>query len=406
MQKKYDVIVCGAGPGGFGAAIGAAKAGKKVLLLDQNSGPGGVAVYCGCPVFSGINSFDTTVHGGVVSEFAGNMRNYAHIVNKKTLNSSEFEVGLVMNRMLRNAGVNTLFYVMLTGATVTNGRITSITVSGCGQNLDLYADAFVDTTGNAILSGLAGVKLINGSEEETMTKTVLFRVSGVKGFNKQLLFEKFPQLDFPYQHQNVFMGTPVCHGEEILLNLTAISGNAMDPFDLTRMDMELREQIVTIVQWAQKKLPGFEKCRITSVAPVIGVRGSRNIAAKKIINACDIDNNAATAEPVALGRRSYGEHYIHAFESPWRKISSGYQMIPYGTLLPENIENLTVGGRCIGIMPAVSSSIRLMPVCMATGQAAGISAALNSTYHESVCYSMLRDEMVKQKMNFSMEQLS
>lgn len=77
------------------------------------------------------------------------------------------------------------------------------------------------------------------------------------------------------------MGVPVCDGKEILLNLTAVSGNALDPFDMTRMDTELREQIPVILDWARKKLPGFAGCRLSAVAPSTGVRGSRNIVARE-----------------------------------------------------------------------------------------------------------------------------
>ena len=41
MQSNYDVIVVGAGPAGLGAAIEARRCGASVLLLDENSRPGG-----------------------------------------------------------------------------------------------------------------------------------------------------------------------------------------------------------------------------------------------------------------------------------------------------------------------------------------------------------------------------
>ena len=40
-MKRYDLIVIGAGPAGLSAAIEAAKAGMKVLVLDENAKPGG-----------------------------------------------------------------------------------------------------------------------------------------------------------------------------------------------------------------------------------------------------------------------------------------------------------------------------------------------------------------------------
>ena len=228
-----------------------------------------------------------------------------------------------------------------------------------------------------------------------MTKTVLFRVSGVHDFDKMKLIELFPKLDFPYSYQNRFMGTPVGDGSEILLNLTAVKGDALDPFDLTRMDIELREQIPVIIEWMRAKLPGFENCRLTAAAPVIGIRGSCNIRGRKVITTADLDNGTATAEPVAVGKRSYGEHYVNCFDSPWRKSTNGSYEIPYGTLLPEHVDNLSVGGRCISIETRAVSAVRLMPVCMATGQAAGIAAALGFPPYE-----ILKQEMIRQKCHF------
>ena len=391
---RYDVIVAGAGPAGFGAALGAAAAGKKVLLLDKNAGPGGISVYGGCPVSSGIGGMDPETIGGAAGRFAAAMKDRSFSVSR-TLNSSEFEIGLCMTRLLREAGIDLLFYATLTDAETEQGKIRSVTVSCCGKTLKFEADSFVDATGDAVLSRLAGVEILPTSPEESMTKTVLFRVSGVHDFDKAKLLELFPKLDFPYPYQNRFMGTPVGDGSEILLNLTAVKGDALDPFDLTRMDIELREQIPVIVEWIRAKLPGFEHCRLTAAAPVIGIRASCNIRGRKVITTADLDNGTATTEPVAVGKRSYGEHYVKCFDSPWRKSTSGSYEIPYGALLPERIGNLSVGGRCISIETKAVSAVRLMPVCMATGQAAGIAAALGFP-----SYEILKKELIRQKCHF------
>ena len=184
---KYDVIVAGAGPAGFTAAIGAARTGKKVLLLDKNAGPGGVAVYCGCPVFSGMYGPHGELPPGVAGEFTARMKGRSFVTVQTHLNSSEFEVGLCMTRMLREAGVEMLFYVMLTSAECEAGSIRAVTVCGCGKTIRLEADSFVDATGDAVLSRLAGAELLPVDPEETMTKTLLFRVTNVKNFDKPKL---------------------------------------------------------------------------------------------------------------------------------------------------------------------------------------------------------------------------
>lgn len=392
---RYDVIAVGAGAAGFGAAIGAARTGKKVLLVDRNSMPGGSTVFCGTPVFTSYAPPEEHPLKGVFAQFAERVKDRTLINhNNSVRNVSEFDTALFMTRMLKEAQVDMLFYASLTDICCKGDKIESITLFCCGKKLEFSADFFVDATGDAILSQLAGVPLLKPSEDESMTKTVLFKVTGVKNFDKQKLAKAFPDLGFPYPWQDRFMGGPAGpEGEDILLNLTAAAGDALDPFDLTRMDMELREQVFTVCDWMRKKLPGFENARPVFVAPNIGVRFSRCIVGKEQISCADLDNDTPVAEPVAWGRRRYGDHFTKTFSSPWATATQGLRAIPYGTLLPQNISNLTVGGRCISVEPKAVTAVRYAPCCMATGQAAGIAAALGIPG-----YDVLEKELKKQNM--------
>ncbi len=397
---EYDVVIAGAGPAGFGAAMGAARMGKKVLIFDRNSGPGGVASYCGCPVFSGLRSFVPEESGGAAGIFASSMQNNSMIWGDVKLNSSEFSVSLIMTRLLKQAGVDMLFYVELTDVEHCCDTITSVTVTGCGKHITIKGKSFVDCTGDAVLAHMAGAETVTGSAEETMTKTLLFRVTGVENYNRELCVKAFEEGNFPYSHQDRFMGTPVGEkGEDFLLNLTAVSGCAQDPFELTKMDMELKEQLPVVLEWAKKTLPGFANCHLVAVAPVIGVRGGRNIVGVEQITENDLRENTPVAEPVAIGKRTYGEHYVKTFVAPWAFWKGGGpREVPYGALRSVNITNLAAGGRGIGIEPKAVSAIRLMPVCIATGQAAGIAAAMGFPV-----YAELRQELVRQKCKFEIK---
>ena len=397
---EYDVVIAGAGPAGFGAAMGAARMGKKVLIFDRNSGPGGVASYCGCPVFSGLRSFVPEESGGAAGIFASSMQNNSMIWGDVKLNSSEFSVSLIMTRLLKQAGVDMLFYVELTDVELCCDTITSVTVTGCGKHITIKGKSFVDCTGDAVLAHMAGAETVTGSAEETMTKTLLFRVTGVENYNRELCVKAFEEGNFPYSHQDRFMGTPVGEkGEDFLLNLTAVSGCAQDPFELTKMDMELKEQLPVVLEWAKKTLPGFANCHLVAVAPVIGVRGGRNIVGGEQITENDLRENTPVAEPVAIGKRTYGEHYVKTFVAPWAFWKGGGpREVPYGALRSVNITNLAAGGRGIGIEPKAVSAIRLMPVCIATGQAAGIAAAMGFPV-----YAELRQELVRQKCKFEIK---
>lgn len=388
----YDVIVAGAGSAGFGAAAGAARTGKKVLLLDSNSGPGGITSFGGCPVFTPY-LLKNEKPAGVFREFIAELGDRCHSpAGRGTFNTSEFDVTSAMTRMLSRLHVDMLFYATLIEAAVSGNVIESVTVFCCGKKLRFSASCFVDATGDAVLTDLAGGKTRTADEEESMTKTVLFRVSGVKGFDREKVKALFPDAGFPYPQQDRFMAAPVGRdGEDLLINLTAVSGNAMDPFDKTRMDIELREQVAVIHRWMKEKLPGFEDCRISSVAPVMGVRGSRFIVGRTVVTCRDLDENTPVPDPVAVGQRSYGDHFVRKFAGPWHKMNAGTRGIPYRALLPEKIRNLAACGRCISIDPKIATAVRYAPCCMATGQAAGIAAALGIPGYE-----VLKKELVRQ----------
>ncbi len=376
IDTRYDVIVIGAGPGGFAAATGAARQGRRVLLIDQNSGPGGVAAFAGCPVFSGIPSLACEHYNSVTSALIQELQKLdAATIIGHTLSSCEMAVQLAMSRLLRKQGVELLFYATLIGAEVRNQKIETVQIFCAGRHLRFSASAFVDASGDAVLAHLAGANVICGTPEDSMTRTVLFKLSNVKSFDKSSLKERFASKKFPFPIQDCFMGTTLCDGT-VLMNLTAVAGDALDPRDLTRMDLELREQVAVILPWLQREFPEFADSRLVAVAPRIGVRASRNISGRQMLRCVDIDENRPVAEPVALGKRSYGEHFVLSFSSPWRKSHDGPQPIPYGALLAEPLQNLAAAGRCIAVETRAISSIRLMPCCLATGLAAGTAAAM------------------------------
>ncbi|MFA6815138.1 MAG: FAD-dependent oxidoreductase, partial [Lentisphaeria bacterium] len=52
--------------------------------------------------------------------------------------------------------------------------------------------------------------------------------------------------------------------------------------------------------------------------------------------------------------------------------------IPYRILTPKKLKNILVAGRCVSSDRYIQSSVRVMPCCFITGQAAGVAAALAS----------------------------
>lgn len=424
LKKEYDVIITGGGLAGCCAAVAAAETGAATLLIEQNPGPGGVAVFAGCPVFIGFGHNGQQCVSGVAERLlrrlddihaAAELNSQCRIadsIGAKPLtgvySTTEPQLILILNRMLRESGAELLYYTTVTDVFRKGGRIEGLKLFFGGRTADVSGRMFIDASGDAIVAAAAGCEVIEGLPDETMTKTILFNVTNVKSFDKVLLRRKFQEASragrFPYRNQDLFMGNQLGNSDLVQLNLSLTAGNALNPSELTKMDIELREQVFVILEWLQKEFPEFRDSRLAGVAPKIGVRAGRNIVAREMITCEDLVLNTPVAEPVAVGRCSIGGHGINRFRNPWEKTVPHPRSIPYGALRPADTDNLLACGRCIGVETKAISSVRLMPICMATGHAAGVAAALSAAPGRIAEYAAVREKLLEQHAILAIEQ--
>jgi len=130
-----------------------------------------------------------------------------------------------------------------------------------------------------------------------------------------------------------------------------------DPRDLTRAEVITREHVMRLAAFLKKKVPGFEKARIECTSTQVGVRATRQIIGQASPSGDEIQHTLFS-DTVA---KPYGHSEMR---------------IPFGSLLPQKVENLVVAGRCISAEEEMMGQLRLIPVCSVTGQAAGTAAAL------------------------------
>ena len=150
----------------------------------------------------------------------------------------------------------------------------------------------------------------------------------------------------------------------------------MDPFALTAAEIEGRRQAQTIVAFMRKYIPGFEECHMISTGPHIGVRESRKIDGCYKLQAEDLLTNTMFPDAIAMGGYPIDIHSPDgsAMKHQYLKPGSWYS-IPYRCLITEAMENLIVAGRCISVTHEACAAIRVTPIVMAIGQAAGTAAA-------------------------------
>lgn len=240
----------------------------------------------------------------------------------------------------------------------------------------VLAKMVVDATGDADVAAFAGTPF--GLVRKPMT--MMFNMVGVDvdkalgklgnwGNLKKFVKESVDKDELAFSlGTSLEFGAPGVHAEKLVHDgeLNVWSGNllgmnAIDPRDLTKAEIITREHVMRLAAFLKKNVAGFEKSRIEYTATQVGVRASRQI----------VGEASPSLEEVKAG----------SFDDTVVKPYAGSDMrLPYGSILPQNVENLLVAGRCISAAEEAMSQLRLLPVCSATGQAAGVAAALALTH--------------------------
>ena len=187
MKTKYDLIVVGGGFAGVGAAISAAKNGCDVLLIEKNNCLGGAAVNALVMPFMKYWSNDKNTKakkflaGNLFVEMMDEFKKHTFKSYESLMMFDDEAIKLVLNRMCIKYGVNLLFDTTVFESNVENGNITSIKALGKSKVIELFADSFIDATGDAEFSYLSGCAAKVGREKDGLCQpmTLCFRMTDI-----------------------------------------------------------------------------------------------------------------------------------------------------------------------------------------------------------------------------------
>ncbi len=401
VKGRYDLAVIGAGPAGICAAVAAARRGLRAALVEKTSSPGGSLSQCGVTMFFGFGVDGRQVTGGLADEIvrrldaAGaaslSINDYHETpeytpVEDRELNSkvhtSPETARVVYNRLLQEAGVDCVFYTHMADAAVEDGRVKAVLLSGLEGTYLLEAEVFADCTGDAQLCFLADPESVEKvRKEDGMHQSLFFYVGGVEPFDieydKKLyreLYEKGLVPDGVWEFFGFSMQlTPGVLG----IGMCYAVGDGADSRDLTRMDRELRERTLEMVAFLRKYMPGFRHCWLDQTAQRVGVRVSRCVRGMETLTEDEMFSDRLR-EPVALVWRDIGAHSNRKkFTADWARKTPGCGGVPMKTLIPRAFGNVVAAGRCISSDLRLANTYRMMATCMATGEAAGLLAALS-----------------------------
>ncbi|MHC4713106.1 MAG: FAD-dependent oxidoreductase [Planctomycetota bacterium] len=387
---QYDVAVVGGGTGGVPAALAAARSGATTILLERYGFLGGMATAGLINPFMGYRAGSKKIVAGVFAEIleglAGKdaLSSDGHIFDEEALK-------IVLDELIIEAGVKTLFHSTFVSCRTAGGRIESAAFATKGGPCEIEARVFVDATGDADLACEAGARVEVGRAEDGLCQpmTLCFRLGGIdrsrlpddfaelrKILNRTYLDAKAEgRLTNPREDVLVFK---TLRKDVLHFNTTRIVGlSTVSPEDLSAAEFEGRRQMTEMTSLFREKVPGFENSFVLKSALLTGVRESRRVIGPYVLTANDVLSARKFPDAVACSSYPIDIHNPAGAGTVIRGLEKGqWYEIPYRCLVPDGLDNLLIASRGVSATHEAHASLRIMPVVAAIGQAAGTAAAM------------------------------
>jgi hypothetical protein len=395
VKKNYDVLVAGAGPSGIAAAVAAARQGASVAIVERYGAVGGNLTlgYVG-PIMGSV------ARGTLRDEMTGLMRVGFNDIQGKLgrVHDMEYAKGALLDFLLREK-VEIYLQSPIIDAVAGERRILGVVVGEKTGPAVLGAKVFVDATGDGDVAFAAGADFEIGQDDSGVIQpvTLMFVLGGVEEpamvcigeeDDVQLNGERF--LDFtdrcvaqgilPENTNSVRLYRTNAPGER-LVNTTQANGiNPLEAGDVVAAERVLREQIAQVTEFLRRFVPGFQHCFIKATASTLGVRESRRFKGAYVLGDDDLRQGKRFEDVVV-----HNANFVVDIHNPHgggqaeglAEVVKPYD-IPYRCLLPLGVDNLLLTGRCISGTHRAHASYRVMSICMALGEAAGVAAALSA----------------------------
>jgi len=387
LATDTDVLIAGGGPAGIGAAIAAARAGARTLLLERHAFFGGVGAY---GMGMTINQMRpeggprSAVHELLIDRLKAYGAEALEMAGHALVCNVEYLKVAIMDA-LDAAGCRYLLHSRVADAMVQGGRVHGAVVATKEGLLKVRAKVVVDATGDADVAYFSGAETMKGREGDGYLSPMTLNLIIVNvdvpaalavtpsGGMARLLEKARPK--YPLLPESLSLARfPLRNCLTINHAGTKLRGvlDGTQLTDMTEAERYSRRQAIQIVQ-ALREFggPAFASVQLAATGPQVGVRETRRLKGLYMLTEEDAKTGRRFEDAIAwrsgfldIGFVRYEKMQVHD--------------VPYRTLLPVKMDSLLVAGRCISATHVGASAGKSMGNCMATGHAAGLAAAMSA----------------------------
>lgn len=393
-RENFDVVVVGGGAGGVAAALGAARLGARTALIERYGFLGGAATnaqvlsYCGFHI-RGEPAREAV--GGVGREVIRGLRTYGISGAPVIAPSGNWIIMLnpeavkaILDDLLLQAGVAVRLHALVVDAVRRGNRIEAVVAADHAGRRELAASCFVDASGEGDLSHQAGARMAWSKADGYGRHSASFcgRIGGIpRGvtFDRERLAELIAGDNAPKGNLvlrasgGVLMRLP--DNDDVWWMGIDVVTDGLSSVDLSAAERESRALAWRFVRLLRRH-PGCENATLNATGPQIGIRETRHPVARLMISEQDAAIGKRSDTSIARAAWSLENHDTLGKPVHIPVGGEGFFDVPAAALQAADLDNLWLGGRLIGCDRTAYGSVRVMGTSFATGQAAGVSAAL------------------------------